>query len=755
MRVRYSEKRSVKVGLSRFDLASRSALFVGVWIGALCWVGCDDNLPELKPMNGMTAGVTSAGVEISGGTQVVGGTGLGGAMGTCEVSCDETSVCESLECRCPDGRFRSFDGCISGCCWSAAEDLERVADICEAQCAQLPPPECSVGETRCLEGSSAGIQRCTPDGEWTLVSCSADEVCELDQCLPLNCATGQTRCLSPSQIAECVDGSWTLGEMCDGACANGICQTVACAQASAERSYLGCEYMTLELPNSVTLLGEHAPVAVVLTNPSPDQSAYVTIYSPEGQPTPLIAEQTVSLPVGADVPRDLYMDQVISSEVRDAAGQLVDNQVMRADQAEIPPGGIGTFLLPSAEWPLEGSLVKRVAHRVVSDLPVGAYQFAPYCCNFSFSNDASMLIPTSALGQEYVYLGAPSLRVRDLFTGQDFFTPGTGVIVATRDQTEVRFSVPQAGSLQPETDGRLRQERGAYIVTLNQQETLLLRLNENPPPPIIGEVGPQPDLTGAFITADQPIAVFSGHECSYYPSTFPACDHLEEQLFPVDTWGNEFLLIPPKERGQNAPFERIYWKIVAQRSGTRLALSVPFSEIDGAGPGSPGVPDCGQLLESDGRTIALNERGYCEFSTKNAVALTADDGVMVMGIISGQESVNTGLGGFGNRFGDPSIFLVPPARQARRDYAFLTPATYSSDFATFTFAEGTTISLDGNPLDLSGALPIPGVPQKYIHVELTDGAHKVEGSAPFSIMVMAYDDFVSYAFTGGLNLSKR
>ena len=103
----------------------------------------------------------------------------------------------------------------------------------------------------------------------------------------------------------------------------------------------------------------------------------------------------------------------------------------------------------------------------------------------------------------------------------------------------------------------------------------------------------------------------------------------------------------------------------------------------------------------------------------------------------------------------PSIFLVPPARQARRDYAFLTPATYSSDFATFTFAEGTTITLDGNLLDLSGALPIPGVGQKYIHVELTDGAHKVEGSSPFSIMVIAYDDFVSYAFTGGLNLSKR
>ena len=43
---------------------------------------------------------------------------------------------------------------------------------------------------------------------------------------------------------------------------------------------------------------------------------------------------------------------------------------------------------------------------------------------------------------------------------------------------------------------------------------------------------------------------------------------------------------------------------------------------------------------------------------------------------------------------DPSIFSVPPARQAR-DYAFLTPATYYSDFVTITFAEGTTLTLDG------------------------------------------------------------
>ena len=752
-----------------------STLFSTLLSTLLITLGCDDETQGLSPADPIipsagevTGGDTpNAGTAISGGATsqsgaTAGSMAIAGEMrpnagesagesaGQCAVSCEESEgACEALTCTCPDGRSSSFDGCVEGCCASAESDTTA---LCEALCESLPPRECTPGESRCLEAGSTAIQRCNPAGEWSLGSCNADEVCALEQCLPLECAEGQSRCLSPSQVAICSGGQWALGEMCDGgACANGVCQSLECAQASLERSYLGCEYLTLELPNTTNLSGNHSPTAVVITNPSLEESAIIQMFGPDGAPSALITEQLVSVPPIDGLPQGMYLDQTIRSEVQDAEGRTFENMVLRPEMIAIPPGGIGTFLLPKVDWPLEGSIVKRAAHRVVSDRPVGAYQFSPYCCNFSFSNDASLLIPTSALGKEYLYLGVPTLR-GDTFSG-DFVYPATGVIVATRDQTEVRFTTPQADILQVETEGRLRRERGEYIVTLDQQETLLLRLRDNPPP-IFGEVGPQPDLTGAFIESTEPVALFSAHECSFYPSILSACDHLEEQLFPLDTWGSEFLLIPPRERGDNVLTERIYWKIIAQSSGARLQLSAPFADIGGAGPGSPGVPDCGQLLDSDGATIVLGTQGYCEFSTKEPVGLSADQGIMVMGILSGQSSVNP-LGGFGERLGDPSIFLVPPARQARRDYAFLTPSTYYTDFATLTFADGTTITLDGEELDLSGAQSIPGVPQKYIYVDLEDGAHKIEGSGPFSIMVIAYDDFVSYAFTGGLNLSKR
>jgi hypothetical protein len=742
------------IALSQRSPSSNTKIFFFSFLALFLSIGCDDETGGLRPLGPQTGGErndpisgTMAGMTpiITGGQNSAGSSDIDMRVEETCNSC-EPDLCPDIDCLCPDGRSATFDGCVDECCIvSEMMDPQQCATLCQ----QLPPGECTIGATRCLEDNLTAYQRCNLNLEWTLESCGADEACQLGQCLPNSCLEGQTRCISPTELAVCNDSQWVSGGQCDGACAQGVCQSFACAQATAEKSYLGCEYVTLELPN-LTTYSQPIPTAVVLTNPSEVESAQIQILGPNGQSSPLVAEQTISVPEIADLP-PIYADQTVRSEVRDASDQVVQNMVMRADQISIPPGGTGTFLLPAARWPETGSLVKLIAHRVISDIPIGAYQFSPYCCNFSFSNDASLLLPTSTLGKNYRFIGVPTLKGNPLLQG-DFAYPGNAVIVATRDQTEVRFTLPQADSIQAETQGRISVERGAYVVTLNQQETLLLRANSRN---AIGfDVPPQPDLTGAYIESSEPIAVFSGHECSFYPSDLRACDHLEEQLFPTETWGTEFFLVPPKERGDNAVSERIYWKILAQGENAQLRLSVPFSELQGAGPGAPGVPDCSQMLDTDGQTINLGTRGFCEFSTKEAVALTSDQGITVMGIISGQESVDSGSG-FGSHLGDPSIFLVPPARQARRDYAFLTPATYYNDFATITFAEGTEISLDGRVLDLSNALPIMGANQKYIHIELDDGSHKLQGSAPFSIMVMAYDDFVSYAFTGGLNLSKR
>jgi hypothetical protein len=295
-----------------------------------------------------------------------------------------------------------------------------------------------------------------------------------------------------------------------------------------------------------------------------------------------------------------------------------------------------------------------------------------------------------------------------------------------------------------------------WRATLNQQDVLLVKA-ASAPANFLGS-SPQPDLSGTKISSNHPVAVFSNHECANYPESLGACDHLEEQLLPTDTWGRDFNLVPVATRGRNAVFEMTYWKIIAQNPGATITLSDTFSNIGGAGPGFAGVPDCGQMLQQDRKTLIMGAHGFCEFGAKKAFSLSSDQPMMVMGVISGQQSTGLDFNIFSQESphaGDPSIFIVPPTRQYRNSYVFLTPETYFVDYVTIVTSPNNTISLDGQVIDLNGALPINGSAQVYKYIELTDGPHILEAMQPFGITVFAYDDYVSYAFTGGLNLTKR
>jgi hypothetical protein len=231
---------------------------------------------------------------------------------------------------------------------------------------------------------------------------------------------------------------------------------------------------------------------------------------------------------------------------------------------------------------------------------------------------------------------------------------------------------------------------------------------------------------------------------------------LEEQLFPTGTLGNQYVLVPPVARGR--PLERtevVYWKILAtDNEDTVVQLSRPWAELRALPPGFGVVADCADRLQPDGESFVLRAGEACEFGTQQPVALQGTGRLLIMGILSGQESTGV-FNAFGARAGDPAIYLVPPDLQYRNDYAFLTPGTYLNDYLTVVADSDATLVLDGQPLSLADATPVPGSSRVYKHVTLSDGAHRIQGDQAFGILVLAFDDFVSYAFTGGLNLMKR
>jgi hypothetical protein len=608
--------------------------------------------------------------------------------------------------------------------------------------------DCAPASVRCLEEGGNLRELCREDARWVVQPCDDDGVCFNGGCFPnpQGCSPGSGICVTRAERAICQGNEWVEAESCVGGdiCIDGQCENAACAQAEAELSYLGCEYLAVELPNSAFVpqggTTPESPVGVVVANPSTDASAKITITDPLGRPAALRARQVVAVP---DIPeiQGLYQATTVVSEIRDAAGQAVESDLDQAVEAEIPPGGIGVFLLPHGVFQ-SSTGVTRQAYRVRTDRPVAAYQFSPLCCNYSFSNDASLLIPVHTYGTDYRFLGVPTWLP---FGGSP--TPGAMAVVAPTDGIDVTVTVPAGQTVLADVSGRVRQQGNTITARLDSQEVMLLQTDS-----VL--FGNQPDLSGATITTSAPVAVFSSHMCTYYPELLGACDHVEEQLFPTGTWGREFVLTPPVRRGDGGfgSSEAVYWKIQAREAGARIRFSRPFAELAAVPPGFAGVPDCASMMQGD--ELVLEGNAFCEFGTMEPVALQSSIPLMVMGIISGQSS--TGIDRpFGAQAGDPAIFLLPPDRQYRDDYVFLVPDTYANDVVTVVADANAMVALDGVPLNLADALPVPGSARVYKHISVSDGPHHLNGDTPFGILVVAFDDFVSYAFTGGLNLRKR
>ena len=619
-----------------------------------------------------------------------------------------------------------------------------------------PAMECSPGDRRCIAEGDPTYQYCRQDGQWAVEACSDGYVCADGSCMPdaTGCTVGERVCLSGEQPGMCEPvGEWTRLEPCGESevCVEGACQGRACAEAARNFSYLGCDYWAVELPNSA--LSEEggttadAPIGIVIANPSDDASVHVQVRGPNGQITALRDEVTVRVP--RDIPeiQARYRDQTVRSQVRDGQGQIFADRLQNGDNLEIPPRGLATLLLPRTSLVEQSSSVRRQSFHIETDQPVAVYQFSPYCCNFSFSNDASILFPAATLGTDYYFLGVPTFPM-------DFAesSPAALVVVGTADNTEVNVDLPPGTEVLAPSGQRINRNGNRISATIGPHEVLLLQ-SGHPDPMTFPPVGP--DLSGAHVTSSQPVALFSSHLCTFYPQMLSACDHVEEQLFPTGTWGSEFALVPTAQRGrQLQPTEVTYWKIIARDVGTQVELSVPFRDLRPLDPGAGGVRNCAEVLQNDGRTLVLGAGEFCEFGTQFPVGLRASAPLMVMGIISGQESTGIEMP-FGNHAGDPAIFLVPPDRQYRRDYSFLTPDTYENDFVTVVADPESQLRLDDQPVDLRNATAVPGMERVFMHIPISDGPHRLSGDRAFGILVVAFDDFVSYAFTGGLNLTKR
>lgn len=614
-----------------------------------------------------------------------------------------------------------------------------------------PPPTrydlCDSGTRRCLTENSPLAQSCASDGlSWQDDPCPDQSICENGACVPFSCVPGRAICLGATTRAVCSSSGRNVEDISPCAsprsCLAGTCVD-RCELARTNGSYTSCNFIAASLDNLSATLRESSdsPYAVIAANPHPVLPTTISMTNAEGLSTPRIQSRTLT-------PTSSYSfgkKTTVSSEIFRPDGSSVSISSMLS-QITLQPGEAAALLVDTRQ---------PGPYFLESTQPIVAYQFNPYCCNFTATNDASLLLPTSTLGTTYRVINYPTMYLPP----SDILTPYITLIATTSDTTvsidsptplvlkSTSTALPTGNTLTPQNNHTLTLARGE-IATFEIPSNDLRYYQQN-----------LSDLSGALVTSSSPIALFAGHPCTFVPQDSWACDHLEEQIFPADTLGKRYILNTISSRNKDKATnqrEGIYWRIVAHEDA-RITTSPPLSDLDTLDTSTFATKSCLEFVTESPGTLQMGAGDVCEIGLKQALAINSDAPLLIAGVISGHQS--TGLTSYGTQAGDPAMFLLPPVRQFRRDYSFVTSPTFKKTFAAIIAPASTQFSYQGASLapdriHSSSSTSLLDERWEIFSVDLDDdGLHTFEASSPFGMIVYAYDDYVSYAFPAGLDLA--
>ena len=623
-------------------------------------------------------------------------------------------------------------------------------DLATQDMREGPPPTrhdlCAPGARRCLTEHSPLAQSCSPDGlSWRDDPCPDQSICEDGACVPFACVPDRPICLGATTRATCSPSGRSVRDVSPCApplsCLAGACVD-RCALASANGSYTSCDFIATSLDNISSTIPQSSdsPYAVIAANPHPVLPTTISMTSPQGLSTPRIQSRTLT-------PSTSYSfgkRTTVSSEILRPDGSAVPISSMLSE-VTLQPGEAAALLVDTRQ---------PGPYLLHSTQPIVAYQFNPYCCNFTASNDASLLLPTNTLGSTYRVINYPSMYIPP----GDLLTPYITLIATTSD-TSVTIDSPAPILLKDSSTVAPTRElftaKTRHTFTLNRGELATFEIPSNDLSYYQQNLS---DLSGALVSSSAPVALFSGHPCTFVPQDSWACDHLEEQLFPAETLGKRYILNTIAARNKNASTnqrEGIYWRIVAHEDAI-ITTSPALNTLRTLDTSTFATKSCVESLNDAGDTLTLRAGEVCEIGLTQPLALDSNAPLLIAGVISGHQS--TGLTKYGTQAGDPAMFLLPPLRQFRRDYSFVTSPTFKKTFAAIIAPAATQFSYQGSSLSpdrihSSSSVSLLDARWEIFSVDLDSGLHTIEASAPFGMIVYAYDDYVSYAFPAGLDLA--
>ena len=600
----------------------------------------------------------------------------------------------------------------AGLCLECLEDTHCSAGTpCTAGACQV----CEPGALKCDTGDN--VLRCNIAGlAFELIeSCGASGTCAGGKCL--ECYPGTKTC-DGNVSKECApDGSgYAVLQDCDDSgtqCAFGVCLS-PCSGDIKQNTNAGCQFFAVDLQNvqDGDSDAQNAQFAVIASNTSDSETAHVTLTRPDGA----------------------------------------------VDKASIPPMSLHKFELPPS-WGVDDTMIGMNAFTINSTAAIIVYQFNPLSNEDEvFSNDASLLLPAPSLGKEY-WVMSYGFQIPGADTPElpSFFT----VVGSSELPTQVTFTVSAptraGGGVPALAPGQ------SHLVTLKQGEVLN-----------VSAALSNDDLTGSHIVANGPVAVFAGHECPF-TGQLCCCDHLEQQMIPVPTWGKAYLVTKTWERWN----EKDYVRVLAAQDDTHVSVDPPIADVPvlKAGEYHTFMTDkhleitadkpilVAQYLASSYEILGKPDVLSCSTSADCPAPFTCDPfGAFCVGpnctnttdCASGTTCEFSDLGtGQCAPIGDPAMILAIPREQFVKRFVFLTPDAYLHDYVNVIAPLNTGgITLDGQAIAASALVPIGGSEFGVFRAEVSDGVHQIESDTKIGIVVYGYDNDVSYGYPGGLGLVK-
>jgi hypothetical protein len=517
---------------------------------------------------------------------------------------------------------------------------------------------CAANSARCIDEDSIGV--CNFDGtEEDEYPCPGDSFCEDAVCIS-PCEPGSRMCQG-DDVVECGEDGQTqdVVEECDResgfVCEDGECIS-SCDAFDEKGGYIGCNYWGVDTPN---VFGLRNVFAYVVSNVSRNVPAHVVVSDRDGV---IILER------------------------------------------DVEPLAVEALVMPHPRtMNISATSITNFGFRIETDVPITAYQFNPLqrfdqMGQSVASNDASLLLPDSAL--DTYYIGAA-------FTHWGIYASFLSIL-STADGNEISVHASTATAAGDNVPALAAGEERTFTVDRGQVLTLK-------------SLSAGGDLTGTVIRSDENVAVFGGVDCAQVPVGATFCDHIEEKIFPVRAWDTEYYATKFATRG----IESDIWRVIASEDQTVVTTNPPQQVIP-----------------------TLNEGEYFEFTSTEDFKIESDKPILVVQFMTGSSTTNSPSDG------DPSMLQAVPARQFRRDYIFLVPDTYDRDWLTITYPDGAHIFLDGDPLNLASGTPIGDSGFNVVRTPVEDGGHSVEADVPVGVSVYGYDRNISYAYPAGLDLSE-